>query len=93
MEIPWSFFRKAALVLFGISLLAGLASTALFIPSTSTPACPSMRCARERAADALGSPGAVVVVVAGHGTPPSGDAHATPEETANEPLRLNDPFS
>lgn len=31
MEIPWSFFRKAALVLFGISLLAGLASTALFM--------------------------------------------------------------
>jgi hypothetical protein len=31
VEIPWSFFRKAALVLFGISLLAGLASTALFM--------------------------------------------------------------
>ena len=31
MEIPWSFFRKAALVLFGISLLAGLASTALYM--------------------------------------------------------------
>jgi hypothetical protein len=31
VEIPWSLFRKAALVLFGISLLAGLASTALFM--------------------------------------------------------------
>ncbi len=31
MEIPWAFFRKAALLLFGISLLAGLASTALFM--------------------------------------------------------------
>jgi hypothetical protein len=31
VEIPWAFFRKAALVLFGISLLAGLASTALFM--------------------------------------------------------------
>ena len=31
MEIPWAFFRKTALVLFGISLLAGLASTALFM--------------------------------------------------------------
>ena len=31
MEIPWSFFRKAALVLFGLSLLAGLASTALYM--------------------------------------------------------------
>ena len=31
MEIPWTFFRKAALVLFSTSLLAGLASTALFM--------------------------------------------------------------
>jgi hypothetical protein len=31
VEIPWTFFRKAALVLFGISLVAGLASTALFM--------------------------------------------------------------
>jgi hypothetical protein len=31
VEMPWAFFRKAALVLFGISLLAGLASTALFM--------------------------------------------------------------
>ena len=31
MEIPWTLFRKAALVLFGISLLAGFASTALFM--------------------------------------------------------------
>jgi MFS family permease len=31
VEILWSFFRKAALVLFGISLLASLASTALFM--------------------------------------------------------------
>jgi MFS family permease len=31
VEIPWSFFRKAALVLFGISLLASLASTTLFM--------------------------------------------------------------
>ena len=31
MEIPWTFFRKAALVLFGISLLAGFGSTALFM--------------------------------------------------------------
>ena len=31
MEMPWSFFRRAALLLFGISLLAGLASTALFM--------------------------------------------------------------
>jgi hypothetical protein len=29
VEIPWTFFRKAALVLFGISLLAGVGSTAL----------------------------------------------------------------
>ena len=31
MEIPWTFFRKAALLLFGISLLAGVGSTALFM--------------------------------------------------------------
>jgi hypothetical protein len=31
VEIPWTLFRKAALVLFGVSLLAGLASTALFM--------------------------------------------------------------
>jgi MFS family permease len=31
VEIPWSLFRKTALVLFGISLLAGFASTALFM--------------------------------------------------------------
>ncbi len=31
MEIPWTFFRKAALLLFGISLLAGVGSTALLI--------------------------------------------------------------
>jgi hypothetical protein len=31
VEIPWTLFRKAALVLFGISLLAGFASTALFM--------------------------------------------------------------
>ena len=31
MEIPWTAFRKTALVLFGISLLAGLAATALFM--------------------------------------------------------------
>ncbi len=31
MEIPWTLFRKAALLLFGISLLAGFASTALFM--------------------------------------------------------------
>jgi hypothetical protein len=31
VEIPWALFRKAALVLFGVSLLAGLASTALFM--------------------------------------------------------------
>jgi len=31
VEIPWSFFRKAALWLFGISLLAGFGSTALFM--------------------------------------------------------------
>ena len=31
MEIPWTLFRKAALVLFGISLLAGFVSTALFM--------------------------------------------------------------
>ena len=31
MEIPWSLFRKAALVLFGISLLVGFVSTALFM--------------------------------------------------------------
>ena len=31
MEIPWTLFRKSALALFGISLLAGLASTALFM--------------------------------------------------------------
>jgi hypothetical protein len=29
--MPWTFFRKAALLLFGVSLLAGLASTALFM--------------------------------------------------------------
>jgi MFS family permease len=31
VEIPWTLFRKAALVLFGISLLAGFVSTALFM--------------------------------------------------------------
>ena len=31
MEIPWTFLRKAALLLFGISLLACIGSTALFI--------------------------------------------------------------
>jgi hypothetical protein len=31
VEIPWTFFRKAALLLFGISLLAGVGSTALLI--------------------------------------------------------------
>jgi hypothetical protein len=31
VEIPWTFFRKAALVLFGISLLAGVGSTALLM--------------------------------------------------------------
>ena len=31
MEIPWNLFRRAALVLFGISLLGGFASTALFM--------------------------------------------------------------
>jgi MFS family permease len=31
VEIPWTFFRKAALVLFGISLLAGVGSTALLL--------------------------------------------------------------
>ena len=31
MEIPWGIFRKAALWLFGISLLAGFGSTALFM--------------------------------------------------------------
>jgi hypothetical protein len=31
VEIPWSFIRKAALWLFGISLLAGFGSTALFM--------------------------------------------------------------
>src|SRR5215203_6757496 len=31
VEIPWSLFRKAALVLFGISLLVGFVSTALFM--------------------------------------------------------------
>jgi hypothetical protein len=31
VEIPWTVFRKTALVLFGISLLTGLASTALFM--------------------------------------------------------------
>jgi hypothetical protein len=31
VEIPWTIFRKAALVLFGISLLAGFGSTALFM--------------------------------------------------------------
>jgi hypothetical protein len=31
VEIPWTLFKKAALVLFGVSLLAGLASTALFM--------------------------------------------------------------
>jgi len=31
VEIPWASFRKAALVLFAASLLAGLASTALFM--------------------------------------------------------------
>ena len=31
MEIPWTLFRKAALVLFSISLLAGFGSTALFM--------------------------------------------------------------
>jgi hypothetical protein len=31
VEIPWNLFRRAALVLFGISLLGGFASTALFM--------------------------------------------------------------
>jgi hypothetical protein len=31
VEIPWTLFRKAALVIFAISLLAGFASTALFM--------------------------------------------------------------
>ncbi len=31
MEMPWTLFKKAALVLFGIALLAGLGSTALFM--------------------------------------------------------------
>jgi len=31
VEIPWNLFRKAALVIFAISLLAGFASTALFM--------------------------------------------------------------
>lgn len=31
MEMPWTFLRKAALALFGVSLLAGLAATALFM--------------------------------------------------------------
>jgi hypothetical protein len=31
VEIPWTLFRKAALVTFAISLLAGFASTALFM--------------------------------------------------------------
>jgi hypothetical protein len=31
VEIPWTLFRKTALVLFAISLMAGLASTALFM--------------------------------------------------------------
>ena len=31
MEIPWTFFRKAALLLFGISLLASVGSTALLM--------------------------------------------------------------
>jgi hypothetical protein len=31
VEIPWTLFRKTALVLFGISLLSGLASTAIFM--------------------------------------------------------------
>ena len=29
MEVPWTLFRRAALLLFGISLLAGVGSTAL----------------------------------------------------------------
>jgi hypothetical protein len=31
VEMPWTLFRKTALVLFGISLLAGFGSTALFM--------------------------------------------------------------
>jgi len=31
VEIPWTLFRKAALVLFSISLLAGFGSTAFFM--------------------------------------------------------------
>ena len=31
MEIPWALFRKAAFLLFAISLLAGFGSTALFM--------------------------------------------------------------
>jgi hypothetical protein len=31
VEIPWAFFRKAALVLFGLSLLVGFGSTALYM--------------------------------------------------------------
>lgn len=31
MEVPWTFFRRAALLLFGISLLAGVGSTALLM--------------------------------------------------------------
>ena len=30
MEMPWTFFRKTALVLLGLLLLTGLVSTALF---------------------------------------------------------------
>ena len=30
MEIPWTIFRKAALILFGLSLLVGFVSTALY---------------------------------------------------------------
>jgi hypothetical protein len=31
VEIPWTFFRKAALALFGLSLLVGVGSTALYM--------------------------------------------------------------
>ena len=31
MEFPWTFFRKAALLLFGVSLLVGFGSTALYM--------------------------------------------------------------
>ncbi len=31
LQLPWALFRKSALVLFGIALIAGLGSTALFM--------------------------------------------------------------